>query len=541
MTDSENSFRDTHFDEMTGLLFLEQQLGPEHSREISDHSKSCAACRELLRVLKNESVWLRGALTAEDEPIPARLVRVPARPATLWGWAAALGLSAAGIYTLWSWFVQPWTSQATDMGLTQGNVMSVLLFSGAFWSGWKQVADVVEFLAMITLGGVAVWLLKRYFRRETHIAPVMGAVALAMLFPWGTHAAETQHGTPNYTLPAGQEIKTDLFVAADHTVIDGDVDGDVIAWSHEVEINGHVKGDVIVFTQEVRVNGAVDGNVRAFAGSVVINANVARNLMAFAQSVEVGEKGGVGGSATLYSGNVQLNGPIKNDLLARIGTLDLNNAIGGNANIGGEHLNVNSTAVVAGRTQFTGREEPQVSPGAKLASPVEVVIETPTPRYSNWHFYWSEILRWGAAFLLGALMFLLAPGVFLDASNEAKRAGLAMGIGLLFLVGIPFAALIACITIVGLGIGIVTFLTYAVAVYMSQIFVGAWLGEKLLGAGVGIAPVLGRLALGLAILRLVRMLPFVGFASVWIVIFWGLGAYILTIHKRVRHQAAVAV
>jgi hypothetical protein len=75
---------------------------------------------------------------------------------------------------------------------------------------------------------------------------------------------------------------------------------------------------------------------------------------------------------------------------------------------------------------------------------------------------------------------------------------------------------------------------------MSQVFVGEWLGEKLLGVGVGIGPVLARLALGLAILRVIRLIPFLGWFSVWIVIFWGLGAYVLTLHKRMRRQVVTA-
>ena len=92
----------------------------------------------------------------------------------------------------------------------------------------------------------------------------------------------------------------------------------------------------------------------------------------------------------------------------------------------------------------------------------------------------------------------------------------------------------------GLGLGLVTLLIYIVAVYMSQIFVGAWLGDKLLGKGIGAGAVLGRLALGLAILRVVRVIPFVGPFSLLVVIVWGLGAYVLTVHKRMRHQVLPA-
>src|SRR6185437_4347234 len=111
----------------------------------------------------------------------------------------------------------------------------------------------VKFLAMITLGVVAAWALRRYFRRQAGTAAVMGMLGLAILAPVPAHAAETVHGNPSYTLPQGQEIKTDLFVAGDHVLIDGTVDGDLVVWAHEVEVNGQVRGDIIAFTQELRI------------------------------------------------------------------------------------------------------------------------------------------------------------------------------------------------------------------------------------------------------------------------------------------------
>ena len=529
-----------HFDEMTGLLYLEQQLDDMHSKMLAEHANACATCRELLRVLKNESVWLREALVADDEPVPARLVGAPTRSIASWGWLATLGFGAAGAYTLWSGFIEPSVNQASNIGLTQGNLMTVLFFSGAFWNGWGDVARAVEFMAMITLGVVAAWALRRYFRRQAGTAVVMGMLGLAVLAPSPARAAETVHGNPSYTLPAGQEIKTDLFVAGDHILIDGTVDGDLVVWAHEVEVNGHVKGDVIAFTQELRMNGTVDGNVRAFAQSTVLSGTVGKNLMGFVQSVEVDEKSGIGGSATLFSRDVQLNGPVKGDLLAMAGTMEIDGPVDGNVKVRGENMRIGSTAQIAGRTQFEGPKQPEVAAGARLASPLEMIMRKATPTYSTWSYYWHQILRWGAAFLLGLVMFLLAPGVFLDAANSANKVGLSMGIGLLFLVGIPVAAIIACVTIVGLGVGITTVLIYLVAVYMSQVFVGEWLGERLLGVGVGIGPVLARLALGLAILRVIRVIPFLGPLSMWVVIVWGLGAYVLTLHKRMRHQVVTA-
>lgn len=69
---------------------------------------------------------------------------------------------------------------------------------------------------------------------------------------------------------------------------------------------------------------------------------------------------------------------------------------------------------------------------------------------------------------------------------------------------------------------------------------GAWLGEKLLGASVGVGLAIGRLALGLAILRALRMIPYAGPLVGAIIVIWGLGALVLAIHKKMRPQLAPA-
>ncbi len=91
----------------------------------------------------------------------------------------------------------------------------------------------------------------------------------------------------------------------------------------------------------------------------------------------------------------------------------------------------------------------------------------------------------------------------------------------------PIAAAIVCITIVGLGVGISTFMLWLIAMYGAQVIVGRWIGEKVLGAGIGVGATLGRLALGLLILRVVSMLPFVGGWAMLLVIIWGLGGMVL--------------
>ena len=285
-----------HFDEMTCLLYLEGQLDADHAEGVRSHAASCAECRGLLRALQSESVWLRDSLEADDESVPARLVQAPQHGGAPWGWISALGLSAGGAYTAWSGFIEPWRAQAAQAGFTQGNLLTMLFFSGAFWKGWDAMRSLIEFLAMATLGLVVMWLLRRHLRRTTALAVVMGALALMVALPPSAGAAELRHGDPNYTLPAGEVVHTDLIVSADSTRIDGDVEGDLIAFSRSVTVNGHIKGDIIAFSQELRVNGPVDGNVRAFVQNLQLYNTVARNVLVWAGDVNLDQGAKVNGT-----------------------------------------------------------------------------------------------------------------------------------------------------------------------------------------------------------------------------------------------------
>jgi cytoskeletal protein CcmA (bactofilin family) len=533
-----------HLDEMTALLLLEQRLG-ERQREASEHAKSCAKCRTLVRVLRNEDVWLRQALTENDEPVPARLLqRLPGVGFEFapWGWAAALGLATAGVYTLWDGLVEPGIDQASQVGFTQGNLISSLLFSGAFWNGWGSVIDGLEFLGMATLAALGIWLLRRRVRKSPRIgiAVLMGAMACALLLPSGASAADIERGHRSYTLPAGQEVKSDLIVWADRAQIDGDVDGDLIVGAHEVEVNGHVKGDILGFVGNLQVNGAVDGNIRIFTQEGELNGPVGKNVMAFAERIDQSDKSTFGGSATIVSQDGELRGPVTGDVLAAGRDIRIDGRVGGKVMVRSQNFSIGSTAQIAGTTQYVGPNQPQVEAGAKLASPLDVTIRKTVRPNTAGHFLLQRILRWGAAFVLGMMLFLTAPAFFNDVTNTTKNVGLSMGVGAICLIVTPIAALIACVTIVGLGVGISAFLTYVVAVYTAQVFVGQWVGEKVLGSEAGQGPMLLRLAVGLAILHAIRLVPIVGWVVMLLVTVWGLGASAATLHRRVRRQTVAA-
>jgi cytoskeletal protein CcmA (bactofilin family) len=535
----------THFDEMTALLYLENQLRPDTADGVRAHASECSECRDLLEALNRESIWLRESLETDDEMVPARLIQVPEKGSAPWGWIAALALGIGGAYTVWNGFIEPWRAQAAEAGFTQGNLLTMLFFSGAFWKGWDAMRSMIEFTALATVGILVLWLVRKHLSNVAPAVVAMAGLTLAAAFAApAANAGQVEHGSPNYTLPADQTVKTDLIVFADTTRIEGNVDGDLIVWSQNATVTGHVKGDVIAFTQDLRVEGPVGGNVRVFSQRLELSSTVERNVSAWVGNLSVSPGTKIGGSMILGTGDAILEGSVGGDVQAYGADFDLNGPVGGNLYIRAKDLRVGKNAVVAGTAAFHGRHPASVDAAAKFAQPLQTTIisEDYGDRYSSLGYYWHQVLRWGAAFVFGLVFLLLAPTFFFDASNALNRYAPSVGFGVLFLFAVPIAAILVCFTIVGLGVGISTIMIWLISMYAAQVVVGRWVGEKILGAGEpGMGPALGRLALGLLILRLISMLPYVGGWVMFLVVVWGIGGMVLAVNRRLHQSSPAAL
>jgi len=88
-----------------------------------------------------------------------------------------------------------------------------------------------------------------------------------------------------------------------------------------------------------------------------------------------------------------------------------------------------------------------------------------------------------AAFVLfGLVLFALMPKFSQDAVKSAEHYGAAAGLGVLVMCGVPIAAVIACVTVVGLFIGLSTLFIWYGSLYYAQVIVGALVGQWLMGA-----------------------------------------------------------
>lgn len=523
-----------HLDEMTCLLYLERQLDRVRALEVSSHMQDCETCRTLLRALERESRLLTRAMLEDTEPLPSRLAQFQekTRRSMQWIWGLVLGLAATGAYALYTTYIVPWQADLEQAGFGGSNLLNLLIFQSPLWKGWQSMITLLEILALATLGALGLMLVRRRIRRGSALALVFaGLCAAAFVAPAPASATEFRH-EDRITIEKDQVIHGDLFAAGGRIQVEGTIEGDLIAAGGQIEVRGHVEGDVISSSGQMTMSGVVDGNIRAYAGNVTIKGKVARNVMVFGGDVNIDRDAVIGGSVTTGSGHLSVDGQVGRDVLAMGGQVTLSGNIKGAVTVRAGELSIDSSAQVAGPIDFHGDKPAQVSPEAKLASPVHFVKIKHGPDYSSVHYYTWQII-WIAAFILfGLVLFSLMPEFAQDAVKSAEHYGAAPGLGILVLFGIPIAACIACITVVGLFLGIATLFVWYGALYFAQVIIGTVVGQWLMGRTSELWPLIGRMAVGVVIVRLCTTIPHLGGWVKFGLILWGIGAISLAIYHR---------
>jgi len=529
-----------HLDEMTLLLYLERQLDRARGLEVSAHTQECEVCGTLLHALERESRLLTRAMLEDTEPLPSRLAQFQdaARRSMQWIWGLAFGLAATGVYVLYTNYIQLWQTQLEQAGFGGFNLLNLLIFQSSFWKGWQSMITLFEILALATLGGLGVMFLRRRIRRGSALALLFAGLCAAMMLPPQASATEMRKGD-RVSVGRDEVIHSDLYAAGGQIRIAGTIEGDLVVAGGDVEVSGHVLGDLLSASGQVRMTGQVDGSIRGYAGNITVKGKVGRNVMTFGGDVNIDRDSTIGGSISSFSGRLSVDGHVQRDVLAMGGQTNISGNIGGSAKIRSDELNIDSTAQIGGPVDFAGNKPPSVADGAKLASPVHFEKIIHGPNYSSPHYYIWQLI-WASAYILfGLVLFALMPAFSLQAVDSAEEhLGASLGLAVLVGFGLPIAALITCVTVVGLFVGLSTLALWYGALHFGLVVIGALIGQWLMGRTNELWPLVGRMCVGVVMVRLLTMIPHAGWVFKYAAALWGLGAISLVVFR--RFQPAIA-
>lgn len=532
MSDQENT-PNKHLDEITLLLYVERQLDRESAQEVSLHTQTCTSCMTLLRALDRESRLLTRSMLEEDEPLPARLAefREKAKKSMQWLWGVIFGLVALGLYALYT-AIEPGVNELEQAGFGGTNLLTLLLFQGAFWKGWQSMFTLVEFVALASAAGFGLFLFRRYLKRASALAVMFASLGLAVALASPARAMEFRKAD-SVQIKKDEVIKGDLFVTGENVRVDGTVDGDVYVAGKQVVVSGHVTGDVFCACQSLRIDGQIEGSVRNASNNLTITGSVGRSVASFSETTAVDSSGKVGHSVTAFSKSLSVDGTVGGDLLAFVAETTIGGSIEGEIRVRGDSLSVGSNASIGGKASFEGNKPADVASGAKLAAPITFKKMEHRTERGGGYYVWRVI--WASAFILFGLVLLwVLPQFSKEAAANVENVGASFGLGVLVGFALPIAAVLTCVTVVGLFVGLSAFFLWFASLYFSQIVVGAAVGSWILGRTNETWPLVGRMAVGMLILRASMAVPFIGGWIKIAVILWGIGAISLAAYRRLQ-------
>lgn len=326
----------------------------------------------------------------------------------------------------------------------------------------------------------------------------------------------------------------DLIAARSTLEITDSVPGDVVLAGRDIVFTGVAGGDYLGAGGEQAVAGRIRGDVRAAGGEIRLAAEVGRNATVAGGRVDLGEEAVIGGNAYVAGGELRLDGAVRGFLKVAGEEVVLDGMFGGDVDVEAGRLHVGPRARIAGDLRYrVPREDVTIDPGAEITGRR---IALP-PRERPDVLAYLRLLSALAFLVTGGVAVALFPGTARAAAETlGRRPGAAAAFGLLWIIAVPIAALLAAMTVVGLPLALIATVLYLVSLYLGRSVPALWLGRLVLRgrAGPGRGGIVLGFLVGGAILLLAGAIPLAGAIVTILATILGVGALVLALRRRSR-------
>lgn len=364
-----------------------------------------------------------------------------------------------------------------------------------------------------------------------------------MLFSATTVLAFDARSDDTVHITDGEVINDDLYTGANIITIDGTINGDVWAAARIISIGGLVDDSVMAIAQTINISGDIGHAVRVVGETVNISGNIAGDLFVAGNKITIADNVHIKGDLLFSAGAIHINGIVDGDIKGGGGEITIGGKVGGDINLEVSELTILSTADINGSLTYIGEDRAVIQTGAQINGitthklPEAKEDQSETFLLALFSSIKTKFIGLLMALLAGLLIILIAPKRLASlAESISSRPGPSAGWGALMLFVTPIAAVVICITIVGLPVGLIALALWGIAIYLAQIPVGLFLGQWIISHFRDIEDtrgiMIGALAIGLIILKLLSLIPYLGFFIGLAVILFGLGSVIAAIRRQ---------
>ena len=286
-----------------------------------------------------------------------------------------------------------------------------------------------------------------------------------------------------------------------------EIKGDTYILGRNISIEEIIGGDVIGMGETVNINSKeVNGNIRCISRVLNINSKNIKNITSTGQVINIGKDTTAQG---VYLSGEEINFKGKCEgFYATGGTIIINGNIDGDLNVTCDEFIIAKNGNITGSIKVNSPKEPIVNSNVSINDIDYTKIEN--DKYEN---KFKSLIGFGtlisilASLLIGIIIYSIFKKFFTSSDkvlmNEPFTVALS-GIGSLLV--IPIISILLFITIIGLPLGIITFIMYFIVLYLSPTIMGIVTGRLIFKDKNPYLQLLG----GIIIIRLLSLIPFIG-------------------------------
>ncbi|THU39559.1 hypothetical protein FAM09_13730 [Niastella caeni] len=352
-------------------------------------------------------------------------------------------------------------------------------------------------------------------------------------------------------------VYEDVYIAGGDIIINAPVYGDLIVTGGTVTINDSISNDILAAGGTISFNGYVGDDIRCAGGKLNIFKNVAGDVVVTGGKIAINKDAVIGnlisaggeitidgqvtGSVRSASGELLLNGAVMKDIDCRGGDITINGSVNGRSVlVAGDELTIGNTAAFNNDVRYwSPSRDVNFNNSVKKGQ----AIYDPSLRIDREHWYFlgfSSVfgLLWyvGMVFIMIMIIQHLFGRTMKKAGQTAYDKALrSFGYGFLFWIGVPVAAAIACITIIGVPVGVILLFSYIIlAVFagtITSVVAANWLNSRSATNWSYWRMVF--VALGIFIIfRIVSLTPFFGWFIFALLVCIAFGSVLLNVNWR---------
>ncbi len=372
---------------------------------------------------------------------------------------------------------------------------------------------------------------------------IAGLLCLVVVLPL---SAQEKFDT---TKEVQRDFGTDRFAAGKQVVINRAVSGDLIAAGGVIETVVAVAGDALLTGGTVVVSRAIGQSLYAAVGNLLINDAVKRNARVAGGRIEFSPISEVLGNVTAVGGEIELNGKVNGYVLAVGGRVLIDAIVLGNVEATSGQVELGPNARITGNFRYSSREPLKRDPAAQTNGGVEVFSAPggwPVPENVEHNMGRGGSWIWTIGLLLvAALLTIVLPTFTAGVSHTLRhRPRMSLLIGFVTLVCTPIAGILLLITIIGVPLGLMTFLLYLLLLIVGYVTTGIAWGDwamKRVRSG-NTHSLIWRVAAavtGVLIISILARIPWLGPWVLLAALLAGIGALVLQMWALGRQRASL--